>query len=283
MSWPAPIFIDGQASTAKRIGIPQLTCPIPGVNTAYVLTEPWQQLLVDQTTWTPLSLNTAHPEYSGFVLVEETPLQDLGNAYVRWNRIYGKVPAQHSEWEMFAYSFIGFNGLSGVNVPIIPGRPRQVFTVPSRVQYDYVMVPTTPWSDPIFGSYNVNSPGDIKTVEPMYYVYQTSYLGAVYGGILLQTDALNPSNSTSPTVPNQEKYKVMLTDALSNGWNAGLTVEKINVSNTWSGAPPSAGSDAGTIDVNASTFAGQIPAEASRLTRWKGNIWQRQSRWVLAQ
>jgi len=108
MSWPAPVYLDASPSTARRCGLPVLGFPIPGVNVAYILTEKWMQLLANSSTWTPLALNTAHPEYTGFVLVEESPLSDEGGGFVTWTRKYAKVPSAHIEYDSYLHNRIGY-------------------------------------------------------------------------------------------------------------------------------------------------------------------------------
>ena len=272
MSWPAPVYQDGTLSTAKRSGLPVLSCPIPGDKTPYILSEEWTQLLVNSSTFTPLALDTQHPEYTGYYLVEETPMRADG-PLVRWNRIYAKPPSTHSEYETFAYSYIGRQLDIGGSSTLV--QVRQSFRVTSRVQHDYFFCAT---------GQTYTTPGAIPSIVGLPYVSQASYLGATYGGITMPTDVLYLAASTSPTWPTAEQYQTMVIDALSNAWGASVSNVVIYLTSTLSGGPPAtSGHMAGVIDTGSSTLGGQIPAEDSRLTRWRGNMWLRQTRYVLAQ
>jgi len=275
--------------------IPVLSSPIPGVKTEYLLTQDFVQ---DRASFAPKDLNSAHPysEFSTFLLVEEGERRDIGGGLVRWTRSYAKVPDTHYDWEMTNYSFIGLTGSGGVNVPTIQGRNRSSRQVKSRLQFDYFLVPSTGVTDPILGGdpFDISDPGDIPKVWAMQYVFQAAFHGAVFGGIFYPTDVLNGASSSSPTWPTLEQYQGMMADALTNEWGAGVSKVILFNDYTISGTYPTlSGHYMGAVDTSTSVPAttvdgthpggGIIPIEDSRLVRWRGNIWQRITRFALAQ
>jgi hypothetical protein len=86
-----PIKVDGTWTTALAIDKPKFSQPIPGVNVDYVLE---QTFVILNSSYAPLGLNTAHPNFGTFLLVEEGPRQPLGQGIVKWVRKYAKVPSQ---------------------------------------------------------------------------------------------------------------------------------------------------------------------------------------------
>jgi len=60
--------------------------------------------------WRPLPLDTRHPNPSPLdlaVLVDESPLQDLGGGIVKWTRTYATIPEQRFEFESYSYTIPG--------------------------------------------------------------------------------------------------------------------------------------------------------------------------------
>ena len=289
-----PPFIDGDWSQPKSSGFPEFEAPIPGVPAEYLFTQKWQisrNALDANPGAFPTPLNTPHPIYTKYVLVEEGPRRGIGGAFVETIRKYAQPPATHFDWNMFGYNFIGMTVAipPGANNPTLATRPRRSWTVKSRIQYDYFLVPVTGgppnnYTDPITGAQvAIKTPGDIPDILDMQYCFQNTVGGALLGGILLETDSLNLAASALPTVPSSEQYQAMLSDALQNGWNATTSIIKLFPTSTLSGGPPpNAGHMAGTIDTANSVFGGIIPVEPSRVDRWMGNIYQRATRYVLA-
>lgn len=271
-------WVDGPWGVARPVSLPEFSSPIPGVATEYVLRQRWSQF---RNNFSALALNTAHPDYADFLLVEEGPRREVGGGLVEWDRLYAKIPATHSEWESFGYSFIGYLWqVSGVNIR----RTRPQWSVTSRIQYDYFICNGTAQSDPILGTTpTITTPGDIPKIWQQQYVGQAVINGATYGGILFATDILNPSGSTEPTWPTSDNYQVMVSGALASGWSSPVSKVVLYNDNTLSGGtPPTTGHIIGAIDTGSSTLGGQIAAEDSRLDRWMGNIWMRRTRFVLA-
>jgi hypothetical protein len=234
------IFIDGANwTTAQQASLPIFEAPIDGVNTLYILRQKWKVLYEN---YSPLALNTAHPDYSEFKLVKEGPQEDSGVGCVTWERIYAKVPSQHVEFSTYAYNFIGFIGkvfyVNGNPDETIStyGRERHQRTVLARTQFDYYLVD---------GS-TIMTQFDIPVIEETIYYAPSSWVTPP-----LITDYLweNPP-FTNETNPDRSTYE------------------------SWMAA------DAASAPAIGSSFS--LVAQASKVERWMGNIWRRQTLYIKA-
>lgn len=280
LPYAKPKWLDGNYQIATPINLPVFSSPIPSTTTEYLMRQEYQQF---KNNFTPLALSTAHPDYPTFLLVEETDKKDLGGGIIQWTRVFAAVPATHYETESFTYPFIGVLNLLPGGVLIT--RTRKAWTVKSRIQYDYFLAPSTV-TDPILGTLiTITTFNDIPQILDMQYVFQATVGGALYGGITMATDLLQFASSSTPTWPSSDQYLAnFVGDALVNGWNGTIAKIVTFKTSTFSGGPPpTSGHMQGTIDTLNSVMGGIIPAEPSRLTRWQGNIFQRATRYVLAQ
>ena len=82
-------YQDGTFTVAKAVTLPVFSAPFPGVNVDYVLTQDW---VIDLANYSPLALDTAHPDYPTFKLAQESEKRDLGGGVVQWTRTYWKLP-----------------------------------------------------------------------------------------------------------------------------------------------------------------------------------------------
>jgi len=264
--WPTEQYHDGSWGTSVAVGLPIFQQPIPSDPEKYVFT---QEFMVDLASYTPLALNTSHsantftPDLSAYFLVEEGELRDMGGGKVRFTRTFAKKPTTYDDWEMFAYPFIGYYGSYGPNELIPTGRSRQTMPVMSRVEHAFYLVGST------VGSITVDyaNPGLIPVIEAQ--KYRLTPAGMSWW---MDVDFLGDAPPFSiATTPNRTTYANYATGAAASAWGSGT------VSYAWSlaGGVP-------TATVSAGTTPGQICAEDSRLDRWKGNIWLRRTRWVLA-
>lgn len=240
-----------------------------------------------------LPFNTKHPNYPTYVLVGEENEQDIGGGVIQWERVYSQVPASYSEFETFAYNFIGITSVTGVNVPVVVGRDRFSWRVPSRLQYDFFLAGQTftPGADTysagtgdgnstsggpgtVAGPYD--APGSIPEIAQFFYVNQgyDNVANVWLGGVYFPCDYI-----LTYTFPTVAQYKSMIEDAVLNGWNATVSVQNLSrltpgqmIINPTSGSP-----------TPNSIIGGQLCAESSQIRRYKGNIWVRMTRYVLAQ
>lgn len=221
-------YVSGDFDVAEPISQLVFSEPFAGVNISYVLT---QQFMQARSEWMPLPLNTPHPAFTEFLLVEESPLEDTGVAgVVKWTRTYARVPASYDEpGGNYTYNFIGFIGEFGINVTTVNGRERFAKNVPVKVVRDFFLV------DPATGI-----PGG-----PVYDEWENIPVNEAqrynFGGIPeLDVDYLGDSPPlASATEPNRTEYEALI----------------------------------GTY----------IAAETSRLSRWMGQIYMRETLYIKAE
>lgn len=303
LPYPRAKIIDGDHSVATPLNTPEFESPIPRVAAEYLLREKYRMSRNDYEAAGPLPLNTPHPDYPTFYLVSESPRRDIGlGSIIDFERTYAAVPATHYDWNTIDFSAIGLTIALGGGA--YQTRTRRQWNVDLLLQFDYCLCTgsAATFVDPIFGSYSVSKPGDIKRVLDMQYCFQGTISGATYGGLSLATDILNVQGTVLPTWPTADQYLGMIEDALTNGWtnydNIGLRPRALVVpftSNTLAppGGPFTSGHAAGVIDTAHSIPAGAtysgtpaggiMPVKPSALEPWQGNIFRRTSFWVLAQ
>ena len=248
---------DGDYTVANTYGPPRWSSPVP-TNQFCVFEQDYKQLAAN---WTPTAIGTAHPTLATYFLIKESDTQPQG-PLVKWTRTYAIVPTSYSEFETYTYNFIGL--VTAWPTGSVFQRGRHTSTVPSRIQNDFFYI--APGA----------SPGSIAMLYAMQYCWQLTYGGVTYGGIWSPNDVLAPSISTTPTVPTTEQYIQMVADAYANGWSATPTF--IAVKSQAIGSLPNE-----IVDAANTVYGGQIPVENSRLTRFLGPIWLRQTRYVLAE
>jgi hypothetical protein len=185
---------------AHATGNPVFSTPIPGVNSPYIFSQKFMQ---PTANYSPLALNTVHPTYGSYILVEESDFQDLGGSLQSWQRVYASIPAEHIEVQTDGYDFIGFTGEifnNKVTTVVNAGRWRFHRIVNHKIVYDYFLVDgaiiTDPTSIPIIlrTRYTSHDPGtDIDFL----------WDDVGHGGV-----------QTFPSIPSLTDYKAMVaTDA----------------------------------------------------------------------
>lgn len=215
-------YTSGDFAVKSATGKPRRSYPIPGVTAAYVLDQDYIQLFANYTANT---LNSAHPDNANAYLVQIGPLSDLGAGVARWTETYAAKPPDHSEYETFAYRFIGFSGVLTPNGVDPTGREPFTRTVLSRLEHKYYRI------------FSVG--GDYTSVSQIPLLSEQEYVWADYTTI--QTNYIGDAPPFDyATSPDRTTY---------DGWVANGT---------------------------------EFCVEGSRLSRWMGNIWMRQTRYVVA-
>lgn len=224
-----------------------------------------QEFMIAQSYYQPMRLNTPYdPSWATgwvgkfpdgestvplnrFYLVHEGELQDMGGGISKIKRTWATIPPVRNEVEQFTYSFIGYIGATQ--------RSRIQMVVQSRVQYDYFIFDD--WgvlSTPLFP--NGNRLDGTTGLSPTAFILQAQYYYQNSNGIqtgnftddLRDGDGINPATATVPTLSAyQGVIKTDGTATTSNG------------------------------------LAAEIIAESSALCRFMGNIWERRTRFVIAQ
>lgn len=141
--WLIPLYVDGDFTVAQWCSLPVLSSPIPHDKTEYVLKQEW---CVFRKNFTPIDIQTAHPssgmtpDYSTYLLCDESDREDIGGGIVKWTRTYAKKPATWSQVEgNYAYDFIGLAGNFGIG-DLVTGRKRFNKAVPLKVTRDYYLI-----------------------------------------------------------------------------------------------------------------------------------------------
>jgi len=231
-----------------------------------------QEFMVAQNAYFPMPLNTPYDvawslgfqdqfpsgypsaEIGNMYLVEEGELQDVGGGISKLRRKWSTLPPTRCEMEQYAYTFIGLDSITGLQ------RNQTTYNVQSRIQYDYFIFDALDiLTIPLFtdGGYRLNGttglyPNGMILPVMQYFAEgsQFSFEFGIYVGSpttqLTDKNLANPdSQATLPTA----------TDYLN--WCTGQ--------GTGNGQPA------------------EIIVESSTMCRWMGNIWERRTRFVLAQ
>lgn len=244
-------WIDGDYTVATAVSNPVLSQPFEGDSGEYVLTQDFWQFLAN---FSALPLNTPYTTlpFAGYYLVGESPLTDLGGGLCKWTRTYAQVPATRNDPSSLAYPFIGYYGrvanlATSSSFPVI-GRPRQSLPVTCRIQSDYFLIGATP-------------PASFTNISLIPVIAATKYYvpqGSIIGGVFAPTYAAGSTNDLATGTD---------TDFIWDPASFGGIIPTIPSRTTYQGW------------ITAGT---EVVAEASQLSRWKGNIYQRQTKYVIA-
>lgn len=222
-----------------------------------------QEFMVAEAYYVPMRLNTLYnTDWSNgwrgdfalldqSFLVEEGPLENVGGGIVKFWRKFATLPPTRNEFESYAPTFPSFEVLYGTPATQSIVRPAKTATVFSRVQYDY-------------------------------YVYDD--LDLLSGLSLFPSGhRLNASTGLSPTgliLPEMRYYKP------STETTSGGTPNTVEYNMQLDGDQPlTAASIPSSTQYRGWIGVAEIVAEASSFGPgpWLGNIYQRKTRFVIAQ
>lgn len=216
--WPAPDYTDGDQTTAQPVSVPEFAAPIPGVATQYVFKQDFQMALASFST---TALLTAHPssgqtpDYSAWLLALESDFRDIGGGQIRWTRTYAKKPSSWNDMETVNYSFIGFYGLTGINVTAVSGRYRLSRPVPCKVVYDYFIGDGTSQ-----GGATINDITDVPLIA------ETRYYAP--GSATLETDFLADAPPfVTATTPSRATYEGWITADAAGTWSIVYATSRV--------------------------------------------------------
>jgi hypothetical protein len=291
-------MVDGDFTSCDPCGLPVISYPLKGdsifsnrdilyfnkAEQAFFLAalgefpniQPWspnqtavvleQEFMVAQSSYFPMRLNTRYypgwaigwegqfPDGSNTVnlnelfLVTEGELVDMGGGISKLKRTWASIPQTRNEVEQFTYTFIGYaDEVSGTT------RSRPTFVVQSRVQYDYFIFDdlditglTTFPNGPALNAETGIYPQSLILPEQYYFANQDGIAQNIFVDSL--DDGDEGSDIDTITVPTFTGYTALISGAsTSNG------------------------------------LAAEIIAEGSTMTRFMGNIWERRTRFVIAQ
>lgn len=259
MSATAPFYTD-MSTDAVATSLARFSQPFAGDSGEYVLDQNFQQFLAN---FVPLPLNTEHPDYKGYYLVSESPLQHLDGGMVSWTRQYCSVPATRNDSASISYNFIGYYGkIADIAIAAtysIVGRNRRTEVVTCRIQNDYYMTGR-------IGSYQ--SPTQIPIIPATrYYVPQGNIVSGLW--VPTYTPAMSPNDLAFGT-DNDFIYDTArnpVTNSPNDHPFPGAIIPTIPCRQAYQTLVSS---------------GGEIVAENSVVSRWRGNIYQRQTKYIVA-
>ena len=161
---PAPAtpnlrYTSGDFSSPGAVSLPVFDAPFKedGINIDYVLTQDFQQNLA---SFAREALDTAHPDYPDFILVQESELRALSGGKVQWTRTYAKLPEAYEKARgNFNFTFPGKSGLvTGVAVGYggsADGRLPLAKTVPVIIAREFYLTTDPELDIPILDKFKV--------------------------------------------------------------------------------------------------------------------------------
>lgn len=94
-----------RSTTARAAGPRRWIAPFEGDPTYYIFE---QEFTADFKQWNPLPLNTpAAPLYPSHYLVSESDVTEISAGQVKWTRTYSRIPKQRIEGESYAWNMPG--------------------------------------------------------------------------------------------------------------------------------------------------------------------------------
>lgn len=204
-----------------------------------------QEWIQDASAFKPLKLNTIDPTESLCYLVRETDPQDIGGGLVKWQRVYSRIPATRSEYETISYTFPGYMA-----------KLETAFQSPFGV-----LTAALPFVNP-------DDPGRVPLARKVTCRVQYDYFLVGFNGAY-PTASLIPTSEGQrfvfgaewPTNPGQDLPDRILYHSSIAAYSSP-TVEE------W----------------RALVLSGtEVVAEDSEVRRWRGNIFERSTRYLVAQ
>jgi hypothetical protein len=91
-------IFDGTYTEPFAVGPVLFECPFPGDIVSTVGRQPY---CVEASSFARAALDTPHPDYPDHYLVDETTPHHVGAAVVQWERVYARIPNSRIESESF--------------------------------------------------------------------------------------------------------------------------------------------------------------------------------------
>jgi hypothetical protein len=116
---------------AVTVGPVEWLTAFEGQNSKVYFRQQYQQ---DIDSWSALSLNTAHPTGTTYLLVRESEIQNVGGGQQRWYRYFACTPPQRVEYTSYAAQFPGYYAQ----------RDPLAATTQAKITYDYFLIGSVP-------------------------------------------------------------------------------------------------------------------------------------------
>lgn len=260
MSLTVPFYVD-MDTTAVAVSLARFSQPFTGDNGEYVLQQDFQQFAAN---FVKIPLNTVHPQHPGYYLTDEGPQRHMDGGMIAWTRTYCAVPALRNDYSSLSYNFIGYYGKTA-DIAVaatfsVLGRTRKTDVVSCRLQNDYYLIGT--------GGQFTNPSGIPKINATKYY----TPLGTINGSnVFVPTYAIGSANDFAFGTPVDFIYdtaKDPVTGATNSNPFPGAIIPTVPCRQAYTSL----------------VISGlEIVAEPSVISRWRGNIYQRVTKYVVAQ
>lgn len=290
---------DINLSSPVAVSERRFSAPFDGDITQYVHE---QDFIQDVSKFRPLALSSPDaPDYPASFLVEETAPQFAGPGVVRWTRVYSRIPTRRMDGESYAwtipgiateavYSSLSVDNANSLNV----GNNRTKITTQSDHKLlpgDYVSIVFTIALGDIEQTYTVNRE-----------VLGSGATGAVLGVRAFEVDIVLDSDPTYFTVTKVDGGRDPITKIVHSYLQFDYFLPGIPGQVKSFQAIPiiqpviirdNAGKETNTYSLTSSPTKAQyitdviqgklVVPEASTIRRWRGNIFERVTRFVHAQ
>lgn len=212
------ITISGNFAEARAITAAVFSKPFAeaGVNVDYLLRQTFMMAL---DSYVPLPLDTPHPDYPDFILVQEPEIEDAGiGKEIRIPRVYAKKPESFTEpGGNYAYNFIGYFGAFGINTTAVTGRERFTDYAEVQVTRDFFLIGPS---------------GDYATWQEIPIIAETKYYS---GTPTLRMDYLGDDDVLQvATTPSRTDYEAMIAADAADTESFSIVVEPSTVTR-WQG------------------------------------------------
>jgi len=208
------LITDGDFSTAKNISGLRYSAPFAqyGISNLYVVE---QDFVINESSFSPLAVDTAHPTLPGFFLATESAYQHVSvNNTVKWTRRYAQVPSSFSRpGGTYNFTYPVMINPAGAFVDTGSRLQPKTLTVPCRVLTEFI---------------HTSDPDSISVIEAQRFVL------ALYPAI----DATSPFGQ--PAVSDLTTFSVATSPSFTtyNAWIAGgieFVAEASKITPNWMG------------------------------------------------
>lgn len=286
-------FYDGNFTVASPTSPRRKVYPFEGDTDSFYFEQDFVQTFAD---FERLPLDVADDEIENAYLVEETPLQELGIGIGRWTRVYSTIPNSRIEQETFAYTVPGIS--PDPFVLVHPISASSTFGSYTRLtigapNFDLAV------GDPVIINYSVVNPSP----SMVFFRSITRQVRAINSGagtfdVDLITDVATPVYSIAYKSEKARRPLVKVVpsylhfDYYLPGVSAGITTPddipilqaaEIIVTSTGDRTDSYSSITTPTLTAYRAAVAAetQIVAEPSVIKRWRGNIYERVTRYVV--
>lgn len=284
---------DGDFTTASAVSATVPSYPIEGDTSAVLYS---QDFVVDAQNYSRLSLDTAHGTISGAYLVDESAPREVGGGIIRFTRTYATIPGDRDEYETYSYTVpgIGYDDpltfrewvvsastAAGSTTLTLDNAPHS-FSTGDWVSVDYWVY------DSGTGLFFLRqSSRDINSTTSSTIVVDEitdSYSIARWNSVYLALVDRPPFQKTVMSTVSYKYYLPGVTVGISNPSDIPILTPTLIVSSDGVVVDTYSGTTTPSISSYRTAVSGgdTIVVEPSTLRRWRGNIWERSTRYITA-